>query len=137
MKPRIAKPVARVRDPYKAVAAWARRMYGPEIGAGLYRRVFLESPTHVIKVPRNEWGDYCNEGEAQAAPTDARYARCEMFAHAQTGVCLLRMERVVRFPTRRDDLPGWTHSIDCQQVGWTADGRLVAYDWVYPRHTSF
>lgn len=122
-----------VVDPYTATLTWARRKYGREIGAGLYRHVFGESPTYVVKVPRDEWGEFCNAGEAREAPTAAIFARCKAFKHPRTGVVLLRMERIVRFPTARTKLPDWTDGIDCQQVGWTADGRLVAYDWVYPR----
>lgn len=120
-------------DPYTAALTWARRKYGRQIGAGLYRHVFGESPAYVVKVPRDEWGEFCNEGEAREAPTAAIFARCKAFKHPRTGVVLLRMERIVRFPTARTKLPDWTDGIDCQQVGWTADGRLVAYDWVYPR----
>jgi len=120
-------------DPYTATLVWARRKYGRQIGAGLYRRVFRESAAYVVKVPRDAWGEYCNEGEAREAPTSVIFARCKTFEHPRTGITLLRMERIVRFPTSRTQLPGWTDGIDCQQVGWTADGRLVAYDWVYPR----
>lgn len=121
-------------DPYAVTLAWARRKYGRQIGAGLYRRVFRESITHVIKVPRDGWGEFCNDGEAREAPTSDVFARCMTFRHPRTGVLLLRMERIVRFPTPRQrlTLPDWTTCVDCQQVGWTADGRLVAYDWVYP-----
>lgn len=120
-------------DPYTTTLAWAWRKYGRQIGAGLYRRAFRESATHVVKVPYGPWGEFCNEGEAREAPTAAIFARCKAFKHPRTGVVLLRMERIVRFPTARTKLPDWTDGIDCQQVGWTADGRLVAYDWVYPR----
>lgn len=120
-------------DPYTATLAWARRKYGRQIGAGFDRRVFAESATRVIKVPRDDVGEYCNDNEALESPTDARYAWCESFQHPRTGVLLLRMERVVRFPTARDKLPDWVGCIDSGQVGWTADGRLVAYDWVYLR----
>lgn len=123
-----------VLDAYGRALRWAQRKYGAEIGAGLYRRVFADGDAYVVKVPRDEAGEYCNEGEACEAPNDLRLARCTLFT--RYGVQLLRMERIVRFPrTAREftRLPDWTSAIDCQQVGWTADGRLVAYDWVYPR----
>lgn len=120
-------------DSYTTTLTWARRKYGREIGAGFDRYVFGESPAYVVKVPRDAWGEFCNEGEAREAPTSVIFARCKAFKHPRTGVVLLRMERIVRFPTARTKLPDWTDGIDCQQVGWTADGRLVAYDWVYPR----
>lgn len=116
-------------DSYDRVLRWARRKYGVEIGAGMYRRVFADGDAYVVKVPRDAAGEYCNESEAVEAPGDARLARCTLFE--RYGVQLLRMERIVRFPrTAREfaKLPDWTGAIDCQQVGWTADGRLVAYD---------
>lgn len=123
-----------VLDAYARALRWAQHKYGAEIGAGLYRRVFADGDAYVVKVPRDAVGEYCNEGEAAEAPDDARLARCTLFA--RYGVQLLRMERIIRFPrTAREfaRLPGWTTGIDCQQVGWTVDGRLVAYDWVYPQ----
>lgn len=126
----------RSSDPYASALGWAHRTYGEPLGCGLYRHVFAEDPEHVIKVPRGEWGEYCNSGEVREyrTNTDGTLAKCEVFEHPSTGVLLQRMERIVRFPESGefDALPTWTHYIDCQQVGWTADGRLVAYDWVYP-----
>lgn len=95
--------------------------------------MFAESAESVIKVPFGEWGEYCNDNEAleSAACTDGTLARCVAFKHSTTGVCLLRMERVVRFP-QKEKLPDWVGWIDSGQVGYVRDGRLVAYDWVCP-----
>ena len=121
-------------DPHESTLRWAYRKYGKPIGSGLFRRVYLESDEYVIKVPFNDWGEYCNDNEALESERDKTgyLARCSSFNHPRTGVILTRMERIVRFPKNFKSLPEWTLWVDCQQVGWTSDGRLVAYDWVYP-----
>lgn len=102
------------------------------LGEGRNRRVFL-SPNgrYVVKVPKNDQGYWDNVSEHRAYRCGGwlgkgRHARCRI--HAESGI--LVMERV-RCESSPDvlDANQWTSAVDCGQVGWTHDGRLVAYDF--------
>lgn len=98
------------------------------LGYGRNRLVLkLSSGKNVIKIPLNEEGVSDNYRENRYAKVNgwldhSQKARCRMF-----GYCLV-MEYVE--PTYEfEGLPNWTGAVDCQQVGYTSDGRLVAYDF--------
>ncbi len=105
--------------------------YGQPIGRGLYRIVFKTS-RGVLKFPTNEAGEMCNEGES--ARCHENYARGR-YLEIGGFVCLMQewvepatMEEIRRVQT----VPTWVDTIDCQQVGYTKNGSLKAYDFVHP-----
>lgn len=51
-------------------------------------------------------------------------ARCRLMPNGW-----LVMEYVRQAKESWEDLPRWTYGVDCKQVGYTHDGRLVAYDY--------
>jgi hypothetical protein len=81
----------------------------------------------VLKVPLTWEGDAANEREAKHSDSFIPLARCRAHHSLPSGVILLWMERVqpIVVPTPH---PLWVDSVDCGQVGYTADGCLVAYD---------
>lgn len=104
--------------------------FGPPLGEGRHRAVFYDREAgEVIKVPIERSGIDANFYELDLQ--DIILARTELDpSSTEYGIPLLRMEYVEPIPcTDHKGLPGWTLSIDCQQVGYTKDGRLVAYDW--------
>lgn len=105
----------------------ARERFGPELGQGNHRICFRLSPVEVIKIPLKESGFFANSLEANTC--GGLFARCEFDDDIgkELGVPVLRMEYVEHVGWSKE--PDWTWGIDCGQVGRTADGRLVAYDW--------
>lgn len=101
-------------------------------GAG-FSRTSLLSPRgkFLVKIPRNDDGvqDNYNESDNYNCLVDrrGRLAKCRMVP----GTHLLMMEfvRVVYYNQIPSPIPMWVDTIDCQQVGYTRDGRLVAYDY--------
>jgi len=109
---------------------YMRELYGEPIGIGRHRTVFRDG-NWVYKVPHDEegWGMASNDREAQGAlwsDEPERFANCELVVVQDFQ--LLKMEYVTPASHLRG---GWTDFIDCGQVGYTKDGRLVAYDWGY------
>lgn len=112
-----------------------------DVVEGRNRRVFLMRG-YVIKVPLNYEGidDNLHEGKQRrpAGPLgeyETIYARTRLVHHHDIPVLL--MERVTHATSAALDayfgkIPSWVYGIDCCQVGFTKDGRLVAYD--YGRH---
>lgn len=103
----------------------------PCLGEGRNRRVFQINENFVVKVPLNEFGLCDNESEARAFAQEGYggyvpYAECEVL-HSKDGLPLLKMEFVKIGCV--EDPPDWALSIDCAQIGWTQDNRLVAYDF--------
>ena len=115
------------------------------LGFGLYRVCFLDPDDQgrVIKVPRNQQGidDNITElGFTLHPHPEIQIPRFEWAGGQWTPFMALRAERVKRiFPEPRNaftpedaltklGLPEWTYSIDARQIGYTADGRLVAFD---------
>ena len=105
----------------------ARSLY-PCLGTGRHRTVFDMGDGWVLKLPQNIYGDGSNDLEVQLAnsdePSDIPFARCDMVDFF--GIPAVKMEKVEQ---ARGNLPEWTNYVDCGQVGWTQDGRLVAYDF--------
>lgn len=98
------------------------------IGQGRTRAVFLlPGGRYVVKIPVDEMGYHDNWSEARQAKRDGwlykhQVARCRLMKNGW-----LVMEYVK--PATGEELPDWVGSVDCGQVGWTRDGRLVAYDF--------
>jgi hypothetical protein len=103
------------------------------VGTGRHREVFQISPTHVVKVPTCDWGMDSNYME------ESRFKRCGRNGYIPYATCslehdrdipLLTMEYVEHHHEPWAELPEWTLSVDCGQVGHSAiDGKLVAYDY--------
>ena len=102
--------------------------YGKPIDSGLDRIVF-DASRWVIKVPRSSWCYGANYTEASYGHRSCKsdtLAICRLF-HIDS-VPVLWMEKVEPV-TSFSNLPDWTNFIDCQQVGYTRKGKLVAYDY--------
>lgn len=98
---------------------------GDPIGAGRNRITFLHPEgIYVFKVPHNLLGRHDNEHEA--CIRGDKFAKCSRFYIRC--IAILRMEFVVDIGYH-EWYPKWVDRIDGQQVGWTRDGRLVAYDF--------
>lgn len=118
-------------SPEQLIARLARQiidLYAQRHGepaCGRHRAVFFDGDV-VWKVPRNWQGMDANQREARWRSAEIPLARCELHYEMPSGIAVLKMERVE--PVGGADLPDWTLAVDCQQVGRTRDGRLVAYD---------
>jgi hypothetical protein len=100
------------------------------LGFGRHRAAFLLSDSWVLKVPRVPEGEFDNEREVLHYESgDPHYARCELVQFQ--GMIALRMEYVTMAFDEEvvQPLPKWVQDIDCQQVGYTRDNRLVAFDF--------
>lgn len=103
------------------------------IGTGLYRIAF-QVGDHVFKFPRDESGEYCNDGEGSVQGTI--FARGK-WIEWRGFVCV--MQEKLTMPTnnqfahiRRRPRLDWIGSIDGGQVGYDKQGRIKAYDFVHP-----
>lgn len=122
-------------DPdYEDVVRAAIRKFGKPVGQGLTRMVFANADrTEVIKIPTRTEGETANERELirdNWLGDPERYARAfpDEALSKIFGVFVIRMEWVTPAPNPYE-LADWVGAVDCGQVGYTADGRLVAYDW--------
>lgn len=103
------------------------------LGAGISRVTFDVGNGLVVKVPFSD--NWYNESEAkksEASASSGKHDLAQAVTICEEGVLVLIMEKVT--PVEDDseiphDKRNWAHSFDCAQVGWTADGRLVAYDY--------
>ncbi len=103
------------------------------INEGRHRAVFkTPSGKFVVKIPIAEGGWWANHQEARDFQNkdrwlgDDRLARCRLIDVAGTECLVMEL---VTMPVDRESLPNWTDAVDCQQVGYTRRGKLVAYDW--------
>lgn len=100
---------------------------------GTYRAVFRMNGDHVLKIPLNEAGVYCNDGEGSIK--DEIYARGR-WIELDGLVCVI--QEYVEDASLREirlklgSIPDWVSGIDCAQVGFTKGGILKAYDFVHP-----
>lgn len=100
--------------------------YGPAL-CGRSRAVFIDLADDVVyKVPRNPDGVIDNSYEARHTDPGIPLAECEIVQIDDLPV--LKMEHVNPYHGPMDELPEWTNWVDGGQVGYTKDGRLVAYD---------
>lgn len=118
-----ADPADPLRVAWVALARDYQARYGDPL-VGRHRMVFLDGEV-VHKLPRSFDGMAANERECRWDNQWLPIAPCSMHVEMPSGIGVLRMERVEPVG---GDLPEWTMSVDCQQVGRTGDGRLVAYD---------
>lgn len=119
-----ADPADPLRIAWTSLALDYQARYGDPL-VGRHRMTFLDGE-RVHKLPRSFDGMIANAREANWKSTEMPIAACSLHVEMPSGINVLRMERVQ--PCVGQTLPDWTMSIDCQQVGYTADGRLVAYD---------
>lgn len=101
------------------------------LGKGGQRIVFLKNKSTVIKVPLSFDGMLANESEARLYKKykkngEIPYAKCKLITHAE-GVSLLEMEWVD--DRCIDKYPKWSEFVDCQQIGYDRNGKLVAFDY--------
>lgn len=103
-------------------------LYGtPSIGRT--RAVFDTNDGFVIKVPYVDEGFYANHAEVVTSDTEDAYIPIAECRHDEKeGVSVLIMEKVSIARVDYKNMPDWVYSVDCGQVGYTKDGRLVAYD---------
>ena len=107
-----------------------------EVWMGRNRNAF-DMGRYVVKVPKNLNGFADNDWEGSVSnanddPEEVRYARTRL-AYVED-VPIVFMEKVV--PVTSPEIiarlgfePDWTNSVDCGQVGFARDGRLVAFDY--------
>lgn len=101
------------------------------LGVGRHRAVFaLPGERYVLKVPIVEMGYFDNSRENRLCRRDGWLLRKQMARCRLLPSGLLVMERVTEpHEHERRDFPDWVGGVDCGQVGYTQDGRLVAYDF--------
>lgn len=115
------------------LAAFARlhEWYGPPIGIGRNRAVFNVNNEYVIKLPINGFGDLDNHYELNPDAWIAHEHLAKTWSNDELNQAfnldLVCMEWVDT--TYVNDAPDWCKGVDCNQVGYTKDGRLVAYDF--------
>lgn len=85
----------------------------------------LSSGKYVLKIPRNECGiaDNLHESCVSGIYHNARCRTINLF-----GTTCLVME-YLKPAGYEDDLPDWTGFVDCCQVGYNRNGKLLAYDF--------
>lgn len=102
--------------------------------SGTTRIVIIKEKT-VVKFPYNDYGmAQCSQEEQvyrdhQAGKALIPMARTEVKT-TEIGYVYCESERVrpVFFGAQDPQRPDWSDFIDCAQVGYPEDGRLVAYD---------
>lgn len=103
-------------------------LYGtPQIGRT--RAVFDTEDGNVLKIPYTDEGFIANRGEVMTSEAEDAYipiAKC--WHDEKDGVSVLVMEKVTPAKADYKNMPDWIYSVDCGQVGYLPDGRLVAYD---------
>lgn len=107
-----------------------------QVFCGRNRNVF-DMGRYVVKVPKNLDGFADNDWEGSVSnandnPEEVRFARTRMVDFEE--VPLVFMEYVEPASTetivaRLGQEPDWVRSVDCGQVGFARDGRLLAYDY--------
>lgn len=103
--------------------------YGKPIGSGRNRVVFDRKDGTVVKIPKNWDGESDNNREANWSSDEVPLAQChsESVGSGDSEMTVLVMEKVTPVQGFKG-LPDWVSWVDCQQVGYTKDERLVAYD---------
>jgi hypothetical protein len=92
------------------------------------RSVYLDDRgRRVFKVPVNMAGIDANYREDGHTDPDIPLASCRL-VDPEAEFPVLEMEWVRSITVKYDELPDWVGWVDCGQVGYTDDGRLVAFD---------
>jgi hypothetical protein len=122
-------PELPARDQFIALVRSLSNQHPYEVGR---TRVVFHRVSDVIKVPITEEGLHGSSWEAEWSE---RQGKTGYIPIADAGIeyiddlPVLRMERVAMIPGNEwKNLPNWTGSVDCIQVGYTAAGELVAFD---------
>lgn len=88
----------------------------------------FEDLDQVIKVPLSDSGARGNFQEVRIQGPHYARTTLDKKLSKEFELPIIRMERV--YPLKKgEELPDWVREIDGAQVGWTRDGRLVAFDW--------
>jgi hypothetical protein len=99
------------------------------IGFGKDRICFRMKGGYILKFPRHETGEYCNDGEASWK--DETFAKGR-YVEYKGFVCVIQEPLDITGPfLDKSKLPDWVYGIDCCQVGYSRDGTLKAYDFVH------
>jgi hypothetical protein len=103
------------------------------LSSGLYRAVFKMRGDRVLKIPLNEAGEFCNDGEGSIIhDTCARGKWLEIDGF----VCVMQEyvedASLSAIKARFGRIPDWVAGVDSAQVGFTRSGQLKAYDFVHP-----
>ncbi|MGX1811459.1 hypothetical protein ACWIGI_37530 [Nocardia sp. NPDC055321] len=126
--PRLATAML-ARDPLiSQISVMARNVerFGVPL-VGRTRAVFRPSDGYVIKVAHTEEGLEANALEAtvsQAPNPAVPVTPTELLDDGSARAQEVQVLVVTDYRT----VPSWVGSVDCAQVGYLADGRLVAYD---------
>lgn len=102
------------------------------LGEGRNRKVYLLfSGKNVIKIPKNDDGirDNCIEDFRYRKNRDKWFplAKCRLVNYSNYHL-------VMEYVKQAEDpygLATWVYSVDCGQVGFTNNGKLVAYDYAF------
>jgi hypothetical protein len=107
------------------------------LGSGRHRFVF-KSPNgrYVLKFPINYLGLIANCDESRlyrqmlAKPSsynEESYAPCRLISGA---ILMMRYVKDISLDSNKlDSCPKWVNYVDCLQVGFLKDGKLVSYDY--------
>ncbi len=93
------------------------------------------SGRYVVKFPRDDasGGECDNEFEYRSHHGDIWFptARCRLVTLSGRPCLVMEFVQAIDYDSNPPPLPlpEWTHGVDCQQVGYTRRGELVAYDW--------
>ena len=99
------------------------------------RVVFRTGDGYVIKVPITEEGVAANVYEVRLSSSENPIfpmAKTEFYKEHPVPcyLAVVKAEEVdpICYPQDEADFPDWVFIVDCQQVGYTKSGELVAYD---------
>lgn len=103
------------------------------IGCGTYRTVFRTRGNFVLKIPLNESGEFCNDGEGSMSGKELAKGR---WMNVDGFICVMQeFIKDASLPEIKQHfgkIPFWVAAIDSSQVGFNAKGVLKAYDFVHP-----
>lgn len=127
-----------IEDFIKSISDSIQKEYDEKysvLGTGRNRKVYDMGNGLVVKVPLNAPGmeDNLAESEIYKSTRDdpegylIRYAECNHFNYKD--IPLVIMEKVEPIKGYHPELPDWTDYVDCAQVGYNKEGKLVAYDY--------
>ena len=104
----------------------------------LHRNYVVKFPVAEDGVGDNDWEGSVSNIPGHSTDDIIQYARTRMIYIEPYGFPIVFMERVTPVSYRElcviyglegKEPPPWIDSVDCQQVGYTRSGRLVAYDY--------
>jgi hypothetical protein len=95
------------------------------LGFGRHRVVFSLPSGEVLKIARNFYGQEANEEEAAKSGGDRNPRATATEWH---GISAVIVERVTPISKDHPLFPAWAGEHDDDQIGLTADGRVVVFD---------